>query len=236
MPTRIDWCDETINPLGHWCFGPGGTRKKTKLCAWCYAAAMAKRGLNGCERCKTFSTPHTHFEQLEKLAKWKKPRTVFVQSMGDLFHDEVPDGWIHTVLDAAKAAPQHRYLFLTQNPERYSSLIRKGRIHDKKVHPNWWFGTTATAPGSTFFFGERYNTFLSMEPLVQALPQRTPKVNWVIVGAESGNRAEKVIPQREWVEGIVGGCKEAGIPIFLKSNLAGIWGEPLIQEYPWEVK
>lgn len=60
-----------------------------------------------------------------------------------------------------------------------------------------------------------------------------PDIDWVIVGAETGNRKEKVIPEREWIQNIVNQCRAAGVPVFLKSSLKDIWGEPLIQEYPW---
>lgn len=62
-----------------------------------------------------------------------------------------------------------------------------------------------------------------------------PSIDWVIIGAETGNRKEKVIPQREWIESIVNECRAAGVPVFMKSSLADIWGAPLIQEFPWEV-
>jgi hypothetical protein len=61
MPTRIEWCDDTVNPLGHWCFGPGGTKDNPKPCPYCYARIMARRGMTKCGKCRTFDTPHTQF-------------------------------------------------------------------------------------------------------------------------------------------------------------------------------
>ena len=81
---------------------------------------------------------------------------------------------------------------------------------------------------------DNFSTYLSIEPLI-AEPFALPPTKWVIVGAETGNRKNKVIPKREWIEHIVNECKMAGIPIFLKNSLASIWGERLIQEFPWEI-
>lgn len=236
MPTKIDWANETINPLGHWCFGPNGTKDKPNICPYCYAARMAKRNMTGCENCQTFNTPHTHFEQLEKLTQWKKPRNVFIQSMGDLFHSEVSDEWIKEIFAACEAAPQHRYLFLTKNPKRYIELAEKEILPMKD---NYWYGSTATAENETFWWSKRHNAFVSIEPILSEfahVDEPVKKVDWVIIGAESGNRKGKVIPKREWLENIVENCRATGTPVFMKSSLAKIWGEPLIQEYPWEVK
>jgi protein gp37 len=125
MPTHIEWCDETINPLGFWCFSPDGTKKKPRPCSYCYAKKLAARKMAKCELCHSFDKPHTHFEQLYKLLKWKNPRNIFVQSMGDLFHNEVPAEWIKQVFEACEKAPQHRYLFLTKNYKRYNELRKK---------------------------------------------------------------------------------------------------------------
>jgi protein gp37 len=81
-------------------------------------------------------------------------------------------------------------------------------------------------------YGQR---FLSIEPLLGSVGAvvRSYPTNWVIIGAETGNRKEKVIPKREWVQDIVDQCRVSNVPVFLKSSLADIWGEPLIQEFPW---
>lgn len=65
---------------------------------------------------------------------------------------------------------------------------------------------------------------------------RRDNMGWVIIGAETGNRKEKVIPQREWIEAIVSACQKAGIPVFMKSSLSKIWGGPLIQKFPWSAE
>jgi len=238
--TKIEWCDETLNPLGHWCFGPGGTKDNPKPCVYCYARKMAQRGMNGCEKCKSFNVPHTHFEQLDKLTAWRKPRNIFMQSMGDLFHDEVPDDWIRQVLDACKKAPQHRYIFLTKNYRRYNKLREKEIL---PLDKNMYFGASVTIEKELKQACLFYNNidFLSIEPLMGYLGvdewfvdiNLKPVWKWVIVGAETGNRKGKIIPEFDWVEDIVYQCGKMKIPLFMKNSLAGIWNEPLIQEYPW---
>jgi protein gp37 len=254
MPTRIEWCDETINPLGHWCFGPGGSKEQPKICAYCYAAKYAKRHLVGCSKCQSFSEPHTHFEQLEKLQKWKNPKNIFIQSMGDLFHSEVPDEWIVEVFKACAAAPQHRYLFLTKNPSRIyfddedgNDKIWKDAFIDCE-DIDLWFGATVTNDDDCWNAYENLNcNWVSIEPIHGEIPAEffdhdnrytqncERRWNWIVIGAETGNRKNKIIPKREWVENIVEECRAWNIPVFMKNSLAEIWGEqPLIQEYPWK--
>jgi len=100
-----------------------------------------------------------------------------------------------------------------------------------------WFGFSQTKNEHIGFdTNPNWNVFVSMEPLLcdlskKALPQG---IDWVIIGAETGNRKGKVIPKREWIEKIVEKCKELDVPVFLKKSLSSIWGEPLIQEYPFK--
>lgn len=236
MPTKIDWCDETINPLGHGCYGPGGTSVNPKICPYCYAYKLAKRGMRGCELCKKF-IPHTHFEQLEKLKGWKTPRNIFVQSMGDLFHDEIPDHWIQEVFKACEAAPQHNYLFLTKNPIGYS----RGFYVDYNIA---WFGTSVTCqddikkPIILDWCSPSKNKYLSIEPILGQIIFDSGiigRMKWVIVGAETGNRKGKVIPQREWIDSIVEQCKAANVPVFMKESLRELMGDDFIQEFPEEL-
>lgn len=115
MPSRIDWCDETVNPLGWGCYGPGGTPESPQPCWYCYAWRMSKGPyVPDCEQCKQF-VPHWHPDVFDKLYRWKKPRKIFWQSMGDLFHPCTPAWQIETVLAAVKATPQHTHIFCTKN-------------------------------------------------------------------------------------------------------------------------
>lgn len=163
----------------------------------------------------------------------KKGRNIFVCSMADLFGEWVPDSWIDEVFDACEKAPQHNYLFLTKNSERYVDLALREKL---PVKENMWYGSTMTEPDMRSFFSKYHKTFWSIEPILKPFrrmeesKKRLP--DWIIVGAETGRRKDKVIPKREWIERIAEDCKRRSIPLFMKSSLADIWGEPLIQEFP----
>ena len=168
----------------------------------------------------------------------KKGRNIFVCSMADLFGSWVPDSWIDEVFKACKKAPQHNYLFLTKNPKRYIELEK-----DRKLPwaDNFWFGSSVTKLSDTYtwFTEKKFHWFLSVEPILEDLGPMAadaPKPEWVIVGAETGNRKNKVIPDRSWIENLVRECRKYGIPIFMKSSLEDIWKEPLIQEFPKTMK
>lgn len=164
----------------------------------------------------------------------KKGRNIFVCSMADLFGCWVPDEWIEAVFDACKKAPQHNYLFLTKNPGRYIELEKDRRL---PWADNFWFGSSVTKLSDryTWFTEKKFHWFLSVEPILEDLGPMdadAPKPEWVIVGAETGRRKDKVVPERAWIESLLAECRKYGIPIFMKSSLGEIWGEPLIQEFP----
>lgn len=176
--------------------------------------------------------------KLSVPCNWKNPRTIFVCSMAELFGDWVPDEWIEAVINACLAAPQHRYLFLTKNPARYMHLIANGIIPENQ--PNFWFGSTATIPEMEFFWCDEVNTFVSIEPILAPFEDLTDegvdpasKTNWIIVGAETGNRKNKVVPQKSWIDEIVSAAKKAGTPVFMKESLREIMGDDFKQEFPW---
>lgn len=182
--------------------------------------------------------PTFHRYRLDEPRRWKKPRNIFVCSMADLFGAWVPDEWIKAVFGACEAAPQHRYLFLTKNPARYIELAKKDILPD---NGNMWFGSTVTMPKTEFFFSEGHNTFLSAEPLLKpfhaslgAGVQACEKTDWIIIGAETGNRKGKVIPEASWIMEIVQSAEKTGTPIFMKESLREIMGECFRQEFPWE--
>lgn len=178
--------------------------------------------------------PTLHKYRFNWPTKVKFGRNVFVGSMTDLFGEWVPDEWIEMVFEACEKSPQHNYMFLTKNPKRYMELVGKGIL---KAKSNFWYGTSTPTPGIEFFWHDQLNTFVSIEPILEPWPEVTPneivkKVNWVIIGAESGNRKDKVIPQKEWIDELVKQCSIAKVPVFLKDNLSVVWGEDLIQEFP----
>ena len=182
--------------------------------------------------------PTFHRYKLDEPQHWKKPRTIFVCSMADLFGDWVPDEWIEQVFEACEAAPQHKYLFLTKNGKRYLELARKSIMPDMD---NFWYGCSVTRPDAPFFFSDKCKTFASIEPILEPFDwvpglKHIELPDWIIVGAETGNRKNKVKPEKDWLGGIVSGCAEHNIPLFMKESLRELMGDDFRQELPWEVE
>ena len=186
-------------------------------------------------------TPTFHRYKLDTPHHWKKPRNIFVCSMADLFGEWVPDEWIREIVEACDAAPQHRYMFLTKDPKRYAEL----RAKDIQPPANSWIGTSATtdteAKEQTLALSECWNVnanwFVSVEPLLEPMSSEALEdlgaMHWVIVGAETGNSKNKVIPERKWVDEIVDACAKVGTPLFMKDSLRDLMGNDFQQEFPW---
>lgn len=192
--------------------------------------------------------PTFHKYRLSEPVKWQTPRTIFVGSMTDLFGEWVPDRWITDVFDACAKAPQHRYLFLTKNPKRYVELYEADKLPLEK---NMWYGASVTTPEQVEKTAKRFaklpcspkqaNTFLSVEPIFFDIAKhnawelfcRGYYADWIIVGAETGNRKDKVIPQKAWIRNIVVDCDYNDIPVFMKDSLIPIIGEKnMRREFP----
>jgi len=182
-------------------------------------------------------TPTFHRYRLEEPARWTKPRTIFVCSMADLFGNWVEDEWITEVFDACRKAPQHRYLFLTKNPQRYDDLAKKGLLPGDK---NFWYGTSTPTPLDPYWFCDTHNVFTSIEPILAPFGYyswREQEVatmpKWAIIGAETGNRKDKVVPEKNWITDFAESCKENGIAVFMKESLRDLMGGDFRQEFPW---
>lgn len=260
--TKIDWADMSWNPVTgclHKCeycyarkiatrFGGGGYGKQMGMFIAKYKddAFKPPYELNEPQLAKTKNdwyrqapypfgfNPTLHRYRLNEPQKIKKPSTIFVCSMADLFGDWVPDEWIQEVFNACESAPQHQYLFLTKNGQRYEQL---GLLPNRE---NFWYGTTRTGINRELESGasDHRNIFLSVEPLLAPLQKETIEAlelwSWVIIGAETGNRKGKVIPKREWIEDIVNECRKAGVPVFMKESLRELMGLDFVQEFPWK--
>jgi len=260
--TKIDWCDRTWNPVTGCKFGcpycyakkhaqrfaGGGYGKRNTMFIDKYKddafqppyildEPQLKLTKIGWYREAPYPfgfEPTLHRYRLIEPAREQKPQNVFVCSMVDLFGDWVPDEWIQSVFEVCNNAPQHRYLFLTKNPDRYL------RLYEEKKFPyadKFWFGTTCTKPSDEYTWCKNtpYKCFISIEPLLEPFGdlENGEMPDWVIIGAETGNRKDKIIPKKEWIENIVTQCRNMNVPVFMKDNLAKIWDEPLIQEFPW---
>lgn len=255
--TKIDWCDMSWNPIT-------GCKHDCEYCyarriAERFGGYDCCGGITTCNPLlhaelrhpltitradgKTVNAPYPfgfeptlHRYRLGEPARKRRPRNIFVGSMADVFGKWVPLSWIKDVFDACVAAPQHNYLFLTKNSGRYIELDRLGLLPSAR---NFWYGTTITAPHEKFAASMGRKTFLSIEPMLEQLVIAGPPlddINWVIIGAMTGPGSEKRQPDRAWVADIVAQCREHNIPVFMKENLASAWGEPLIREFPEELK
>ena len=174
--------------------------------------------------------------RLEEPQHIKKPQTIFVGSMADLFGSWVPTRWIVEVLDACAAAPRHRYMFLTKNPERYAQLDALALLPHKD---NFWYGSTVTGKGGKRFGGSiTLNTFLSIEPLHEYLDAGLGSFGGdrlIIIGAETGNRAGKITPEKAWVDNIVEAADLTHTAVFMKNSLKPIVGwMNMRRELPWD--
>lgn len=197
-------------------------------------------------------TPTLHRYRLDEPRRWTKPRTIFVCSMADLFGEWVPDEWIRQVFEACKAAPWHRYLFLTKNPDRYFSLHSNGELPNEK---NFFYGITmdtkwaalkgvrilitnelGAAIGDNRF--NHANFFASVEPMLEDFGQVVSgliavHVPWIILGAETGRRKDIVKPEKEWVMRLSVQSKKLGGAVFMKESIREIMGDDFRQEFPW---
>lgn len=183
--------------------------------------------------------PTFHRYRLDEPTLVTKPQTIFVGSMCDLFGKWVPTYWIREVLDATGHAPQHRYLFLTKDPEQYLDLHFPVGLPSDGRH---WYGMTVTREEDIVripYGLHGLDIFWSVEPIlglvdIKDARGRAPK--WIILGAETGNRKGKVVPRREWVDAILRSCDEAAIPVFMKESMVPIMGEEAMRrEFPWEM-
>lgn len=188
--------------------------------------------------------PTFHRYKLGEPKRWKKPRNIFVCSMADLFGDWVPDEWLQEIFEACDKASQHRYMFLTKNPGRYMELPNLLPKHRRPPNvAEMWFGQSFTGAAHNYtplLLPLWKNRFTSIEPLLRNLSREeaieiAATNEWVVVGAETGNRKEKVVPEKAWIDNIAIACAELGTPIFMKESLRGLMGADFRQEFPWEV-
>jgi protein gp37 len=223
--TTIEWTDCTWNPVaGCSIVSPG--------CTNCYAMQMAARlermGVEKYEGTTRMSGKRQVWTGLIRLDErsldlplgWRKPKRIFVNSMSDLFHEDVPESFIVRVWSVMAAAHRHTFQILTKRPERMLSVVTGGRVAQL---PNVWLGTSVERRD----FKPRIAVlrrvpaavrFLSLEPLLGPLDRLDLRgIQWVIVGGESGPRARPL--RKEWVEEIRRQCEARNVPFFFKQ-----WG------------
>ena len=230
MSTGIEWTEETWNPVT-------GCTKVSSGCDHCYAERITERfhGPGSFERVVL------HPDRLDKPLRWRKPRRVFVNSMSDLFHDDVPDEFLCRVFDTMALACRHTFQVLTKRHARMRSFVTRylsGDFTDwsrgplantvDQPPPNVWLGVSVE---DRRWVGIRIPAlretpavvrFMSCEPLLGPLDRLDlDGIGWVIVGGESGAGARPMDPR--WAVDIVRQCREAAVPVFVK-QLGSRWG------------
>ena len=214
--TTIEWTEQTWNPTV-------GCSKISPGCAYCYAEVMAKRlqamNVKGYENGFRLTILP---DRLDEPLKRKRPTIYFVNSMSDLFHEEIPENYIRQVLEVTQQASQHTFQILTKRAERMADFFLNNKLSD-----NVWLGVTVEnrAHGLPRIDALRRVSasvrFISIEPLLEDLVEiDLTGIHWVIVGGESGPKARPM--KREWVLNVKRMCDEQGIAFFFKQW--GTWG------------
>jgi len=210
--SSIEWTEMTWNPTT-------GCDKISAGCKFCYAETMSKRlKAMGQEKYKNNFTLTLHPQELKRPKTWKKPKIVFVNSMSDLFHKDVPLEFIQKVFKVMNDCPQHIFQVLTKRAD----LLEQ---YNKEITwtPNIWMGVSVENEKVTNRIDHLRNTdayikFLSLEPLIGPLPNlNLEQIDWVIVGGESGRTPRPM--KEEWVVDIKDQCKKSNTYFFFKQ-----WG------------
>lgn len=210
--SSIEWTESTWNPVT-------GCNKISPGCKHCYAERMAMR-------LKAMGQPNyargfeltLQAQALDLPLHWHKPQTIFVNSMSDLFHEDVPVWFIEQVFDVMRRASWHRFQVLTKRSARLLEL--SARLH---WEPQIWMGVSVESADYLFRVADLRRTgapikFLSLEPLLGSLPTLCLSgIDWVIAGGESGPGARRMDPC--WVRDVRDQCLAEGVPFFFKQ-----WG------------
>jgi protein gp37 len=200
--TSIEWTDKSWNPVT-------GCTKVSPGCIHCYAETITKR----------FRFPNgfdltLYPERVQQPLSWKKPSKIFVNSMSDLFHEEIPLSFIQSVFETIKQTPQHIYQILTKRPERLVELIP-----DLEFHKNIWLGVSVENQNYISRIDLLRQVpanvrFLSCEPLLGSLYLDLTNIDWVIVGGESGEKYRPI--NLDWVRDIRDQCRRSKVAFFFK--------------------
>lgn len=227
--TKIEWTDTTWNPVT-------GCTKVSEGCRNCYAEKIANRFWGD----RKFSDVICHEDRLDQPLKWRKPRRVFVNSMSDLFHEDVPEAFICQIFRTMAKANQNTFQILTKRPERmkrllsFPSTIRERAGRDvwcekfpKERQGHIWLGVSVENREQLKRVQILRETpaairFVSIEPLLEDLGTISlSSIDWVIVGGESGSKSRPM--EAEWARSIRDQCKDAGVPFFFKQGSQNNW-------------
>jgi protein gp37 len=210
--SSIEWTEMTWNPVT-------GCTKISQGCKNCYAERMTKRlTAMGSDRYRNGFRVTLHPDSLDTPRKWKQGRVVFVNSMSDLFHDDIPLPYIQRVFKTMQDCPHHTFQVLTKRSERLAELASRLPWPE-----NVWMGVSVEDSRVIHRIADLQLVpaavrFLSLEPLIGPLDDvPLDGIGWVIVGGESGPRARPM--KKEWARSILRQCRAARVPFFFKQ-----WG------------
>lgn len=227
--SQIEWTDATWNPVA-------GCSAVSAGCTHCYAIEMARRleamGVDKYANLTRRSGGRTVWtgtvredpRSLDAPLRWRKPRKIFVNSMSDLFHEDVSEAFIAQVWEVMRQTPHHSYQILTKRPERMAQVLKSS---PSWVLPNAWLGTSVEDQEAAERIGYLREVpatirFISFEPLIGSVGQvDLSDIHWAIVGGESGRGARPI--REEWIDQIHEQCLDAGTAFFFKQW--GAWGK-----------
>ena len=221
MPTKVEWADETWNTIS-------GCSKISSGCLNCYAERMSKR-LAG--RYGYPTAPHNfdvtlHPDKLNEPLRWKKPRRVFVCSMGDLFHEDVGVLVLLELWSVMARCPQHTFMILTKRPTKMHEFMDMEPMGRRL--PNVWLGVTVESPDQLWRVEHLLQIpaavhFVSVEPMLGPLNMGNlliqAGVDWIICGAETGPGARPM--DLDWARDLRDQCVSAAVPFFFKRDSDG---------------
>ena len=229
--TSIEWATHVWNPTT-------GCDRVSPGCDNCYALTLAKRlKAMGLPKYQRDGDPRTsgpgfglslHDDVVAHPLRWRKPRLVFVNSMSDLFHPEVPEAFIRRVFDVMAEARRHTFQVLTKRPQRMAAVLNAWTVEGWRPSENVWLGASIESDRYSFRARQMREVpaavrFLSVEPLLGPVPSLDlAEMHWVIAGGESGPRHRSVDP--EWVRLVRDACAAAGVPFFFK-QWGGRWAK-----------
>ena len=209
LKTNIAWCDSTWSPMT-------GCTAISAGCMHCYAKRMAgKLQRRGTAKYRNGFAPTVHLDDLEEPKHWRKPRKVFVCSMGDLFHELIPTEFIQRVIAVMEACPHHTFLLLTKRADRLAAIARPGVLP-----ANAWAGVSVENRATLWRLDRLRDVFavrrfVSFEPLLEDVGQvDLTGIHWVIAGGETGIGARPL--DTPVVEALLTRTKFYGLPFFFK--------------------